>query len=115
MEIEHQSSLEHIAPGAENDRSWEQKKYAAFFSGAMTGSVKGNTDLEKCLSNQRCRFLLEHSDSRLIDARTARLGYLENNTVNGTKIVKGKVDLGFIQQYKVIIRLKGNDVSSALK
>jgi hypothetical protein len=98
-----------------NDRSWEQKKDAAFFSGAMTGSVKGDTDLEKCLSNQRCRFVLEHSDSKLIDARLARLGHLKNNTVNGTTIVKGKVDFGYIQKYKVIICFEGNDVSSGLK
>jgi hypothetical protein len=99
-----------------SDRPWEQKKNAAFYSGDMTGLRKGSTDLEKCLANQRCRFVLEHADSKLIDAQIAvHLGILKNNTVNGTKIVKGKVGIDFIQQYKVIICFEGNDVSSGLK
>jgi hypothetical protein len=97
------------------DRSWEEKKDAAIYAGDMTGSVTGNTDLEKCLSNQRCRFVLEHSDSKLIDARIAHLGRLNNSTVNGIQIVKGMVGVDIMQQYKVIISMEGNDVSSGLK
>jgi hypothetical protein len=110
--IRHWNGLPHAL---KNDRSWEQKKDAAFYAGDMTGSVKGKTDLEKCLSNQRCRFVLQHSDSKLIDARIAHLGRLTNITVNGTQILKGMVGVDFIQQYKVIICFEGNDVSSGLK
>jgi hypothetical protein len=100
----------------ETDTPWERKKDAAFYAGDLTGSYQGNTDLERCLSNQRCRFVLEHGESKLIDARiTFQFGVLKENIVNGTQIVKKKVGFDIIQQYKVIICLEGNDLSSGLK
>jgi hypothetical protein len=103
----------------QKDTAWEEKKNVAFYSGDMTGSYNSGsktTDLETCVSNQRCRFVLMHGSSKLIDARIAfHLGRLKHNTVNGTQIVKKKVGVDIIQQYKVLICLEGNDVSSGLK
>jgi hypothetical protein len=100
----------------QNDTLWEQKKNKAFWGGDLTGKYKGATDLEKCLSNQRCRFVLDHAGSKLIDVGiTHLLGKLKSSIVNGTEIKKKKVGFDIIQQYKVIICLEGNDLSSGLK
>ena len=104
-------------PGAlRKDTPWEQKKNRAFWGGDLTGKYNGDTDLERCLSNQRCRFVLDHAGSKLIDARIVyHLGVLKNNTINGIEVTKARVGVDIIQQYKVIICLEGNDVSSGLK
>jgi hypothetical protein len=104
-------------PGAlRKDTPWEQKKNASFWGGDMTGEYEGATDLERCQSNQRCRFVLEHSDSQLIDARLCyHYGILTNGTVNGTRIIREKVGVDVVQKFKVIISFEGNDVASGLK
>jgi hypothetical protein len=105
-------------PGALRvDTPWEQKKNGAFWGGDLTGNSQGKTDLERCLSNQRCRFVLDHAGSKLIDARaTKQLRVLKNSTtVNGIELKRKSVGIDIIQQYKVIICLEGNDVSSGLK
>ena len=96
------------------DTQWEKKKNRAFWAGDMTGHMAGDTDLTKCLSNQRCRFVLEHADSNLIDCGLTR-HRLNSNMVNGTNILTKPVDIKFIQSYKVIVSLEGNDVASGLK
>jgi len=104
-------------PGAlRKDTRWDLKKNAAFWGGDMTGEYEGETDLERCQSNQRCRFVLEHADSELIDARLCyHHGGLTNGTVNGVKIIREKVGVEVVQQYKVVISFEGNDVASGLK
>lgn len=104
-------------PGAlRKDTPWEQKKNAAYWGGDMTGKYQGDTDLERCQSNQRCRFVLEHADSKLVNARLCyHHGGLTNNTVNGTRIIRERVGVDIVQQFKVIISFEGNDVASGLK
>ena len=98
------------------DIPWEQKTSRAFWRGDATGTYKGATDLERCLSNQRCRFVLNHAGSKLIDAGIVNpLRVLKNSTINGIEVTKAGVGFDIIQQYKVVICLEGNDLSSGLK
>ena len=94
----------------------------AIWRGVMTGGITvGNpnaTDLTRCRSNERCRFVLDHASSELIDARLTiapAIHHLRNDTVNGAHIMSEMVGFDVIQQYKVIISLEGNDVASGLK
>ena len=84
--VRHWNSL----PGAlRADTPWEKKKNGAIWRGVLTGSYPGKTDLERCLSNQRCRFVLDHAGSKLIDAGITNLvGKLKSSIVNGTEIKK---------------------------
>ena len=90
----------------------------------MTGSMidgPETTELEQCLSNARCRFVYETNlqrNSSLIDA--ALIGmyptYKGGITCNGiTLVAANRSSLQELQQYKVLVVLEGNDVSSALK
>jgi Glycosyl transferase family 90 len=103
----------------QQDTPWDQKKKLAYWGGMMAGGVlrgANATDLEQCLYNQRCRFVLNHADSTLVDAKlTHHKGRLRNYTVNGTNLHREIVGFDIIQQYKVIICFEGNDVSSGLK
>lgn len=97
------------------DTPWQRKKNRAFWAGDMTGHVAGDSDLEKCRSNQRCRFVLEHAaHSKLIDCGLTRHG-LSSDTINGTNILTPSVGMKHIQRYKVIISMEGNDIASGLK
>ena len=96
------------------DTPWEEKHNRAFWSGDMTGRVAGNTDLDKCLSNQRCRFVLENAHSNLIDCGLTR-HRLSSSIVNGTNVLTKSIGMDAIQKYKVIVSLEGNDVASGLK
>ena len=104
-------------PGAlRKDTPWENKTNLAYWGGDFTGEYTGTTDLERCQSNQRCRFVLEHADSKLIDARLCyHYGILSNNTVNGTQIIRERRGVDIVQKFKVIISFEGNDVASGLK
>jgi hypothetical protein len=104
------------------DTPWEKKRNKAFWGGAMTGGYRNlpnMTDRERCQSNDRCRFVLDHFDSKLIDARlTANLDGVRrfaNGTVDGMKLTREQVGWDVIQEYKVIISIEGNDVASGLK
>ena len=104
-------------PGAlRKDVSWQAKANGAFFGCDMTGNVTGSTDFEKCASNPRCNFVLNHANSTLIDAPiTDHLNCLSSQTVNGIQVVKQRVGLDVIQKFKITISLEGNDVASGLK
>jgi hypothetical protein len=80
----------------------------------MTGHMAGDSNLEKCLSNQRCKFVLEHARSGLIDCGLTK-HRLSSHVVNGTNIQTTSTSLKVIQSYKIIISLEGNDVASGLK
>lgn len=111
-------SSRHFRPLQQNykvDTPWEQKKRRAFWAGDMTGHVAGGeTDVQKCHSNQRCRFVLEHAHSSLIDCGLTS-HRLSSNVLNGTNILTSSVSPKVIQSYKIIISLEGNDVASGLK
>jgi hypothetical protein len=109
----HWGSLE---DAARQDTPWEHKKGLAMWRGVLTGRIKGDTDIEVCQGNTRCRFVLDHADSKFIDCGLTNRGEkLSDDVVNGTKVVKKWVDMTTIQKHKVIISLEGNDVSTGLK
>jgi hypothetical protein len=61
-------------------------KTRSFWGGDLAGKHKGDTDRERCLSNQKCRFVLDHAGFNLIDARiTHLLGRFKSSSVNGTE------------------------------
>ena len=106
------------------DIPWNQKKLGTLWRGFMTGSMidgPETTELEQCLSNVRCRFVYEtnlRGDSSLINA--ALIGvysrYKGGSTCNGiTLVAPNRSSFEDLQQYKVLVVLEGNDVSSALK
>ena len=106
------------------DIPWKDKKLGTLWRGFMTGSMidgPETTELEQCLSNARCRFVYETNlqrNSSLIDA--ALIGmyptYKGGITCNGiTLVAANRSSLQELQQYKVVVALEGNDVSSALK
>lgn len=107
-------------PGAlRKDTPWKQKLNRAFFGGDMTGwqNYTGlTTDYEKCQGNPRCRFVFQHAKSKLMDVRiTSHLNILQNDTIRGIQVVRPKVGVDIVQQYKIIISMEGNDVASGLK
>lgn len=112
--LESSRHLQPLTRARKEDTPWERKLNRAFWAGDMTGPSSGATDFEQCRSNQRCRFVLDHAHSSLIDCGLTghRLG---SDVINGTNIKRNKVTMSFIQKYKVIISLEGNDVASGLK
>ena len=98
------------------DIPWEQKRLGALWRGDFTGVHVQGTQEELCLGNQRCRFVLDHANSTLVDAGlTNGLGLLNTGNIRGTQVLKDRVTTKQIQQYKVIISMEGNDVASGLK
>ena len=100
------------------DRAWEQKKPLAIWRGAFTGKGHAPSDLpplQHCRENQRCRFVLEHMNSKLIDAGIDDTVGLIPDTVNGVKLTKERLSMGEFQSYKILISFEGNDVASGLK
>jgi Glycosyl transferase family 90 len=73
------------------------------------------TELEHCQENQRCRFVWDHANSKLIDAGIEfTVGFI-SDIVSGVNITKERLSMAEIQSHKVIISFEGNDVASGLK
>jgi len=106
-----------LKQAAKMDTPWIKKKDLAFWRGIMTGTSQlGETDVETCRSNQRCSFVLDHAESKLIDCGlTNHHELLSSGVVDGTSVMKSAVDMKVYQQHKIIISLEGNDVASGLK
>ena len=114
----------YIAKARSEDIPWKDKKLGTLWRGFMTGFMEVGpeiTELEQCLSNARCRFVYEtnlQGDSSLIDAALIGVypSYKGGITCNGiTLVAANRSSLQELQQYKVVVALEGNDVSSALK
>jgi len=75
-----------LKKAANMDTPWKKKKDLAFWRGIMTGSSQmGDTDVETCRSNQRCSFVLDYADSKLIDCGlTNHHELLSSGVVQGT-------------------------------
>ena len=101
----------------QEDTKWEHKKLGALWRGDLTGRhMHQLTDEQVCFGNQRCRFVFNHRDSKYIDAGLSDgLNWLSSGNISGVPIIKGRVTMQQIQQYKVIISFEGNDVASGLK
>lgn len=114
-----------------NDIPWEQKRDRGVFWGAPTGDHSDDdakSNREWCERNHRCRFVYREGRKPLrnvtsfVDAKLVREGddwlpdfaqgveiFSSRNVGHGTK---SQVEL---LQYKVLIMLEGNDVSTGLK
>jgi Glycosyl transferase family 90 len=114
---------------------WEEKKDKAIFRGALTGTYMNGVRQvdalsysvdERCRLLQRCWFTYKHGLSPLIDSKLTE-PYFENrkiprflNVSNGT--ISTEIDtwgdrmiMDELLQYKALILLEGNDISSGLK
>ncbi|KAL7549153.1 hypothetical protein ACHAWF_012418 [Thalassiosira exigua] len=109
---------------AKNDKPWHQKQPKAVFRGHLTGHVddaygrkiENMSDMEICSAIVRCRFVLKHCNSSLVDAKlTSLLGKPLEGTLSGVNLLGAKMSLQEMLDYKVLIMLEGNDVSSGLK
>jgi len=118
--IKYERHWKPLKEALESDTPWEQKKNMAIWRGGMTGKTYEpqitGPNLERCRSNQRCSFVLDHIDSTLIDCGLSEsVGRLNGEAVNGSLVVKDALTMKQLQEYKVIISFEGNDVSSGLK
>lgn len=119
-----------------NDIPWSEKKDAAIFRGALTGmkrggfrviqeSLKGVDKLSLCLSMQRCRMVYNSHNSTLVNASlTGTLMEHSHNLIdgpvvpavlNGVPLYGTRMSYSELLQYKALIMLEGNDISSGFK
>ena len=123
---------------------WEEKKNVAVFRGALTGGytngmrskeAKALSVVDRCKILDRCWFTYTHASSTLIDAKLTEpfapnrniprvivpSGELEDSTNAGpAKQVdlygqSKSLSMEELLQYKAIVMLEGNDISSGLK
>lgn len=112
------------------DIPFEEKKDAAVFRGALTGlyrdgykaTMKGKVnDEEKCKLIHRCRLVYQSARSKLVDARLVhakrQAGQEQEipNKIGNIQIYGSKYNYQQMLQYKAIIMLEGNDISSGFK
>jgi len=101
------------------DIPWESKKLGALWIGDMTGGPEPSlirpdmTISDICLINHRCQFVRQHLNSSLIYARLTSSPLFQ--TKDAPYLFGKSVTKKDILQYKVVISLEGNDVSSGLK
>ena len=120
---------------------WEKKKNMGIFRGELTGRYPANvtfreykrrTPHARCRLLDRCWFVYTHATSQLVDAKLTtpinevrmipRYLTVNRTTTNDDRSTANQIDLftepismNEILQYKAIIMLEGNDVSSGLK
>ena len=99
------------------DTPWYLKKNMAVFRGAYTGFINKTVENEeRCMQNPRCNFVLNVAHSQLIDAKLTRIvGFEKETSINGINPFGEDYSMRELQEYKIIISLEGNDVSSGLK
>jgi len=110
------------------DIPWDDKKDQAVFRGGLSG-IQHDTNSKQlkrdgasveqvCEAMHRCRLVLNAGPSPLVDARLTsdQLNMLSNVTnISGVEILGNRMGQEEMLQYKAIIMLEGNDVSSGLK
>jgi hypothetical protein len=112
---------------------WEDKRNSACFRGALTGryppmKVRDFDQLssyDRCQLLPRCYFTYIHHASTLIDAKLTKirtdkkiptsLRLLGNGTGRPMDLIGDALSMEEMLQYKAIVVLQGNDVSSGLK
>jgi len=117
------------------DVAWNKKKPEAVWLGVMTGHPFDDNDddkeispLDRCKRNQRCNFVLQHCDSKLVTAGlTSTMGRLpddDNSSVDllrpsnvsfSRHLLKKPLSMKDMLKYKIIVSFEGNDVASGLK
>lgn len=118
------------------DVPWENKTNAAAFRGELNGKfphylshkmIRTLPALERCRLVERCWIVHQHADSTLVDAKLT-LPHDPNDSkqiprylprskdIDATvDLYKEKLSMEEMLQYKALIMLEGNDVSSGLK
>jgi hypothetical protein len=113
-----------LAAVSKFDIPWENKTDMAVFYGnlndhdANQGSLQMNQfslDVDKCLELPRCRLVLMHNSSELVDAKLTKTFGRVPDVVAGVRVVGDRRKMDDLLQYKALIMLEGNDVSSGLK
>jgi Glycosyl transferase family 90 len=105
---------------------WQQKKNIAIFRGSATGAWPAPTlslsNQERCTLLPRCWLALQHVKSSLVDAKLIPHNNPRDARHNATQLlgsmdlfVRDKLSMAELMQYKAIIIVEGNDVSSGLK
>lgn len=103
------------------DIPWKDKRDVAVFRGGSNGLINLNTtDINDehlvCMSMQRCKLVYNAANSTLVDARlTNTRGGLVPDILDGVHLLGDRMDLKTMLEYKAIIMLEGNDVSTGLK
>lgn len=109
------------------DIPWRDKKDVAVFRGGLTGRSKLDTKTSDtnnetmsgynvCMRLQRCQLVYNTANSPLVDARiTNTFQGIVPDVLAGVSLVGDILDLKRMLEYKAIIMLEGNDVSTGLK
>ena len=109
----------HLPNVAKQDTPWHLKKNMAVWRGQLTGALEffdpDRTVQQNCERMNRCRLVLEHGNSTLVDAKLTTTRNRLPNDIDGVEMVQSKVPIKYQMQYKGIIMLEGNDVASGLK
>ena len=111
----------------EADRPWSAKKNMAVYRGALTGANRARKpsadqnetekqDVEYCNAIPRCSLVLNHGTSNYVDAKlvSAREERIPRVLRDVTMFGAG-MNFEQMLEYKAIIMLEGNDVSTGLK
>jgi hypothetical protein len=119
----HFGPLQHVG---ENDIPYQQKKNLAIFRGAMTGrnriadkEKRRRTEYETCLEIPRCRLVLKYSNSTTVDAKLILHPGEKvpiSPSIRGTELFAAEpMSMRQLLEYKIMILMEGNDVSTGLK
>jgi Glycosyl transferase family 90 len=114
---------------------WEEKKNIGIFRGELTGRYPANLTIEereklspeeRCHLLDRCWFVYTHEASQWIDAKLATpisesrmipryMNRTSHNSTTQIELYSDPMSMNELLQYKALIMLEGNDVSSGLK
>lgn len=100
-----------------HDIPWAQKLDRAVFRGSLTGRMPmDRPERERCRSMPRCNLVWQHANSTLVDAKLSKLdGRPLPNMLDGVLLTGAALSQQELLQFKALIMLEGNDVSTGLK
>jgi hypothetical protein len=100
-----------------HDIPWAQKLDRAVFRGSLTGRMPmDRPEREVCRSMPRCNLVWQHANSTLVDAKLSKLdGRPLPNMLDGVLLTGAALSQQELLQFKALIMLEGNDVSTGLK
>ena len=120
--LRHYGMMHKIPPA---DVPWHQKKNAAIWRGGLTGiyrngfklgMLKSKTPTQVCQMMHRCNLVLSHAASSLVDAQLIGTPKHVPASIGTAQLyAPTKASYADMLQYKAIIMLEGNDISSGLK
>lgn len=96
---------------------WEKKIRRAVWRGVVTGSIGDEASAvteEGCKANNRCRFVLQHGDSKLVDAGFTA-GVSSRDRINGVALLRWRAHMRDVLKHKIVISLEGDHARSDLK